>query len=175
MKWYILTTQSNRENKVAETLRAQVEDDGIADNLGDIMVPEEKVIENTVSGQKRTRTRRFYPGYVFVKAELTENFFLSVKKLNFVSGFIGGTSPTPMHEHEVKKIISLNDQLSSQDSPVYKVTYSVDEELRIIDGPFNGFTCKVINTDYENSSIDVAVLVFGRETEITLSFSDVVK
>lgn len=175
MRWYILKTQSNRENKVSELLKNQLEDDGISSLLEDILVPEEKIIENTISGQKRTRTRRFYPGYVFIKADLTEDFFLSVRKINFASGFIGGNKPTPMVPKEVEKIITLNDQLNSQESPVYKITYAENEELRIISGPFNGFTCIVNDVNYDKSSLNVAVQVFGRDTEISLGFTDVIK
>jgi transcriptional antiterminator NusG len=175
MRWYILKTQSNRENKVSELLRSQVEDDGISSLLEEVLVPEEKIIENTMSGQKRTRTRRFYPGYVFLKADLTEDFFLAVRKISFASGFIGGNKPTPMPANEVEKIISLNEQLNSQESPTYKITYATDEELRIISGPFNGFTCTVNKVDYDKSSLEVAVQVFGRDTEISLGFADVAK
>lgn len=175
MNWYILKAQSNRENKVADLLKEQAKDDGVESFLEEVVVPEEVVIENSIHGKKRTIKRRFYPGYVFIKAELSDEFLLSVRKIRFASGFIGGNNPAPMSETEIKKVKSMIDAGLSGDSPVYKITFSAGEEVRINAGPFDGFTGVVNSADYEKNIINVDVQVFGRDTSVGLDFADVSK
>lgn len=175
MNWYILKAQNMRENKVAESLKDQVSNDKIEECLGEVIVPEEEVIENSINGKKKTIKRRFYPGYVFIKAELTDEFLLSVKKIKFASGFIGGNKPTPVTKNEIKKIKQLVDTGMSNENPVYKITFKAGEEVHINAGPFEGFTGTVNTADYDKNILDVDVLVFGRNTSINLEFGEVSK
>lgn len=174
MKWYILQTQTSRENKVADSLKVQCEIDNTIDSLEEVVVPEERVIENSVSGKKRIIKRRFYPGYVFIKSDLSPQFLLSIKKINFCNGFIGGNKPTPMDDKEVLRLVALTSESESSDG-VYKINFTTGEELNINDGPFKGFTGEVKTVNYDNNSICVEVQVFGRGTDVEMTFADVSK
>jgi len=175
MKWYILKAQTNRENKVMESIIEQSKIDGIEDRIESVLVPQEKVIESRSGGQKRTIQRRFYPGYVFLKTDMSDQVKLSVKKVRYATGFIGDNNPTPMMKHDIEKMISLEAEGNSEIAPKYKVSYDIGEEIRITDGPFDGFTGIVKLVNYENSIINTTVEVFGRATEIDISFDDIAK
>jgi transcriptional antiterminator NusG len=175
MNWYILQAQGNRENKVADLLKEQAIDDGVEEFLEEVIVPEEEIIENSIHGKKKTIKRRFYPGYVFIKADLSDEFMISVKKIRFARGFIGGNSPAPMSSGEIDKVKKLMNDGASFDRPVYKINFSVGEEVRINSGPFEGFTGIVKSANYEKNVIEVDVRVFGRDTSIGIDFADVSK
>lgn len=175
MNWYVLKSQGNRENRVAELLREQVKDDGVEQFLEEVIVPEEEVIENTIHGKEKIIKRKFYPGYVFIKAELTSELLLSIKKIRFASGFIGGNKPVAMSKSEVQKMRKIVDSVTSSESPVYKVTFTSGEEVRINSGAFDGFTGIVNSVNYDKNVIGVVVQVFGRDTSIGIDFADVSK
>jgi len=174
MNWYIIKTQTNRENKVADLIKDQIEIDDLEDLVEEVAVPEEKVIQNSVSGKNKIVKRRYYPGYVFINAEMTTDLILSIKGTNFTTGFIGGSKPTAMTNPEVKKMLVLNNG-DTDSEPSYKIQFNSGEEVRINDGPFEGFNGGVKNIDYDKNILTLEVQVFGRPTTIDVDFSSVNK
>ena len=172
MSWYVLQTQSNRENKVATDLRMMKEKS--SDLFDQVVVPEENIIENNASGDKRTIKKRLFPGYVFVEGNLSDELLLGIKTLRFASGFIGGNSPAEMTDIEVEKM--LEKSLSGDESEGrYEVTFTTGEEIVVNDGPFEGFNGNVLSCDYDKNILEISIAVFGRDTSIDLEFKHVSK
>ncbi len=173
-RWYVVHAYSGYENKVKQAIVEYVERAGLTESFGDILVPAEEVVE-VRDGKKRTSERKFFPGYVLVQMEMTEDSWHLVKSVPNVMGFIGGTSdrPAPISKKEVDQILQkVSDGI---DKPRPKVMYEPGEMVRVIDGPFNDFEAVVEEIDYERSKLKVSVLIFGRSTPVDLEFTQVEK
>jgi len=172
-RWYVVHAYSGYEKKVASSLKERVELAGMQDQFGDILVPTEEVVEMR-GGQKRKSERKFFPGYVLVQMELSDDTWHLVKETPRVMGFIGGKAdrPAPITEAEANKILS---RLETADKPKPKTIYEPGEMVRVIDGPFNDFNGVVEEVDYEKSRLKVAVSIFGRSTPVELEFGQVEK
>ena len=144
------------------------------DQFGQILVPTEEVVEIR-DGSKRKSDRKFFPGYVLVEMEMTDDTWHLVKDVPKVMGFIGGTKdkPAPISEKEAQAI--LHNVQEGAEKPKPKVLYEAGEVVRVTDGPFNDFNGVVEEVDYEKSRLKVAVLIFGRSTPVDLEFSQVEK
>ena len=142
--------------------------------FGDVLVPTEEVVEMK-GGQKRRSDRKFFPGYVLVEMEMTDETWHLVKDVPKVMGFIGGTAdrPAPISQKEADAI--LNRVQEGVDKPRPKVLFEPGEMVRVVDGPFNDFNGVVENVDYDKSRLKVAVLIFGRSTPVELEFHQVEK
>ncbi|MYM65186.1 transcription termination/antitermination protein NusG [Pseudomaricurvus sp. HS19] len=173
-RWYVVHAYSGYEKKVAAALKERVELAGMQDLFGDILVPTEEVVEMR-GGQKRKSERKFFPGYVLVQMELTDETWHLVKETPRVMGFIGGKAdkPAPITEKEANAILQRVDD--SVDKPKPKTIFEPGEMVRVIDGPFNDFNGVVEEVNYEKSKLQVAVLIFGRSTPVELEFSQVEK
>jgi transcriptional antiterminator NusG len=174
MRWYVVHAYSGYEKKVANTLRERVELHGMQDVFGDILVPTEEVVEIR-GGQKRKSERKFFPGYVLVQMELSDETWHLVKDTPRVMGFIGGKGdqPAPITEKEANAILQRVDD--SVDKPKPKTLFEPGEMVRVIDGPFNDFNGVVEEVNYEKSRLRVSVLIFGRSTPVELEFGQVEK
>lgn len=172
-KWYIIHTTPGYENKVKERLIKRASDAGMQSAIGDILIPTEEVIE-LKNGQKKTVSRRLFSGYVFIQLDFSDSVWHIIRKTANVTGFVGGTTrPSPMKQSEIDHILQRNNQPNTK--PVPKVTFTEGEVLRICDGPFKDFNASVHQVDYDKGRLRVMVSVFGRETPLDLSFSDVEK
>lgn len=174
-KWYIIHARGGYEAKVKLAIGEAINRADVVDLFGEILIPTESVIE-LKDGQKKSTERKFFPGYMFIRMELTEATWLLVKNITNVVGFIGGsvrTKPSPVHEKEMDKILSKIQE--GADKPKPKVTYQAGEEVLIIDGPFNEFNGTVEAVNYEKNTLQVSVLIFGRTTPVTLEFYQVEK
>ncbi len=173
-RWYVVHAYSGYEKKVAAALKERVELAGMQDLFGDILVPTEEVVEMR-GGQKRKSERKFFPGYVLVQMELTDETWHLVKETPRVMGFIGGKAdkPAPITEKEANAILQRVDD--SVDKPKPKTIFEPGEMVRVTDGPFNDFNGVVEEVNYEKSKLQVAVLIFGRSTPVELEFSQVEK
>lgn len=173
-RWYVVHAYSGYENKVKKSLTDYVERAGLQDQFGDVLVPSEEVVEIR-DGKKRTSERKFFPGYVLVQMEMTEESWHLVKSVPQVLGFIGGTSdrPAPISQKEVDRILQRVE--TSVDKPRPKVIYEPGEIVRVVDGPFNDFEAIVENVDYDKNKLQVSVLIFGRSTPVELEFTQVAK
>ena len=172
--WYVVQSQSNFENKVKLALQERIVREGLEDLFGQILIPTEEVVEMKM-GQQRKSERKFFPGYVLVQMELTNETWHLVKDTPKVLGFIGGTSdrPAPITEKEANAI--LNRVEESINKPRHKVLFEAGEIIRIVDGPFKDFNGEVEEVLYEKSKLKVAVLIFGRATPVELNFDQVEK
>ncbi|MDG6779207.1 transcription termination/antitermination protein NusG [Thiomicrorhabdus sp. zzn3] len=173
-RWYVVHAYSGYEKKVQKALQEYAERAGLEDQFGEILVPSEEVVEIR-DGKKRTSERKFFPGYVLVQMEMTEESWHLVKSVPQVMGFIGGTSdrPAPISQKEVDRILQRVE--AGVDKPRPKVIYEPGEMVRVIDGPFKDFEAVVEEVDYEKNKLQVSVLIFGRSTPVELEFNQVEK
>jgi len=174
LRWYVVHAYSNFENKVKLALEERIEREGLQNFFGKILVPTEEVVEMRM-GQQRKSERKFFPGYVLVQMELTDDTWHLVRNVPRVLGFIGGTSdrPAPISEKEANAILNRVEEGVNKPRP--KVLFEVGEVVRIIDGPFKDFNGSIEEVNYEKSSLKVSVLIFGRSTSVELEFNQVEK
>ncbi|MBV2191813.1 MAG: transcription termination/antitermination protein NusG [Azonexus sp.] len=173
-RWYVVHAYSGFEKSVQRALRERVSRAGMQELFGQILVPEEEVVEMR-SGQKSISQRKFFPGYVLVEMEMNDESWHLVKSTPKVTGFIGGTAtkPTPISDKEVEKIMAQIQE--GVEKPRPKVLFEVGEMVRIKDGPFTDFNGNVEEVNYEKSRMRVAVTIFGRPTPVELQFDQVEK
>ncbi|HKJ18362.1 MAG TPA: transcription termination/antitermination protein NusG [Xanthomonadales bacterium] len=173
-RWYVVHAYSGYEKQVMRSLEDRIERAGMQDQFGEILVPTEEVVEMK-GGQKRRSDRKFFPGYVLVEMEMSDESWHLVKDVPKVMGFIGGTAdrPAPITEREADAI--LNRVREGVDKPRPKVLFEPGEMVRVVDGPFNDFNGVVEAVDYDKSRLKVAVLIFGRSTPVDLDFHQVEK
>ena len=173
-RWYVVHAYSGFEKQVKRSLEDRIERADMQDMFGDVLVPTEEVVEMK-GGQKRRSDRKFFPGYVLVEMEMTDETWHLVKDVPKVMGFIGGTAdrPAPITEKEADAI--LNRVQEGVDKPRPKVLFEPGEMVRVVDGPFNDFNGVVEEVDYDKSRLKVAVLIFGRSTPVELEFHQVEK
>jgi len=174
LRWYVVHAYSNFENKVKQALEERVKREGLEQYFGKILVPTEEVVEMRM-GQQRKSERKFFPGYVLVQMELTDETWHLVKDVPRVLGFIGGTSdrPAPISEKEALSILSRVEDGVNKPRP--KVLFEVGEVIRVVDGPFKDFNGVVEEVNYEKSKLKISVLIFGRSTSVELVFGQVEK
>lgn len=173
-RWYVVHAYSGYEKKVAAALKERIELHSMEDQFGDVLVPTEEVVEMR-DGQKRKSERKFFPGYVLVQMDLSDDSWHLVKETPRVMGFIGGKAdkPAPITNKEAELILQRVDD--SAEKPTPKTLFEPGEMVRVIDGPFNDFNGVVEEVNYEKSRLQVAVLIFGRSTPVELEFSQVEK
>jgi len=173
-RWYVVHAFSGYEKQVQKSMAERITREGVEDLFGQILVPTEEVVEMR-GGQKRRSDRKFFPGYVLVEMEMTDQTWHLVKDVPKVMGFIGGTSdrPAPISEKEADTI--LNRVQEGVDKPRPKILFEPGEMVRVVDGPFNDFNGTVEEVNYEKSRLRVAVLIFGRSTPVELDFHQVEK
>ena len=174
LRWYVVHAYSNFEGKVKEALEERVEREGLQEFFGKILVPTEEVVEMRME-QQRKSDRKFFPGYVLVHMELTDETWHLVRDVPRVLGFIGGTSdrPAPISDKEANLILSRVEDGVNKPRP--KVLFEVGEMVRIIDGPFKDFNGNIEEVNYDKSKLKVSVLIFGRATPVELEFAQVEK
>jgi transcription termination/antitermination protein NusG len=174
MRWYVVHAYSGQEKSIGEALRERIRRSAIADKFGEVLVPTEEVVEMR-NGQKARSERRFFPGYILVQMEMTDDTWHLVKSTPKVTGFIGGTGnrPSPVPDKEVQ--IILDQVREGAEKPRPKVLFEVGEQIRVTDGPFADFNGSVEEVNYEKSKIRVSVLIFGRSTPLELEFGQVEK
>ncbi len=170
-QWYIIHTYSGFENKVAESLRQRADAFGMGDAIGQILVPTEDVVEMR-DGKKVVSSKKFFPGYVLVHMEMSDNAWHVVKNTPKVTGFVGGgTRPVPISEEEVERIV--NRVKEAVEKPKPKFDFRSGETVRIVDGPFANFTGLVEEINEDRSTLKVMVTIFGRSTPVELEFLQV--
>ena len=174
MRWYVVHAFSGFEKQVQRSLLEHIKRAGMEDQFGEILVPTEEVVEMK-GGEKRTSERKFFPGYVLVKMEMSDETWHLVKGVPKVSGFIGGsgTKPTPITDKEAAVI--LQQVQEGVEKPRPKFSFIAGELVRIVDGPFMDFNGSVEDVNYEKSKLRVSVSIFGRLTPVELEFSQVEK
>jgi transcription termination/antitermination protein NusG len=172
-RWYIVHTFSGFEHWVERTVLEMIRLGQEGGRIEEIVVPTEKVIE-LVKGEKRTSTRKFYPGYVLIKMIMTDESWHLIQSLPRVTGFVGGRNrPTPMLDSEAERILKMMEERQEQPRP--KFNFDIGDEVRVIDGPFGGFNGVVEEVNYDKGKLKVSVSIFGRQTPVELDFVQVTK
>jgi transcriptional antiterminator NusG len=171
-RWYIVHAYSNFEKKVAEDIENKARQKGLSAQIEQIVVPTEKVVE-VRRGRKVDTERKFFPGYVLMKANLTDAVFSLVKNTPKVTGFLGDSKPVPITEAEAQRI--LNQVQEGVERPKPSVTFEIGEAVRVSDGPFASFNGTVQEVDEERARLKVEVSIFGRAVPVDLEFGQVEK
>ncbi|WGM38124.1 transcription termination/antitermination protein NusG [Caulobacter sp. NIBR1757] len=172
-KWYIVHAYSNFEKKVKESILDQARAQGLDEYFSDILVPTEDVVEIR-RGRKVNAERKFFPGYVLVKMEMTDEAYHLIKNTPKVTGFLGsGSKPMPVSEKEVERIIGVAAEGAERPKPT--ISFEIGEQVRVTDGPFASFNGSVEQVDEERARLHVAVSIFGRATPVELEYSQVEK
>ena len=172
-RWYIVHAYSNFENKVAQSIKDQAAQRNLADKFDEVLVPTEKVVE-VRRGRKIDTERKFFPGYVLVKCDLTDEVYHLIKNTPKVTGFLGsGSKPMPVSEKEVARIIGAIEEGVERPKPA--IRFEIGETVRVTDGPFQSFNGVVEQVDEERSRLRVTVSIFGRATPVELEYGQVEK
>ena len=172
-KWYIVHAYSNFEKKVAESIRDQARTQGLEENFSEILVPTEDVVEIR-RGKKVNSERKFFPGYVLVKMEMTDEAYHLIKNTPKVTGFLGsGNKPIPVTEKEVQRIIGAVEEGIERPKPT--IRFEIGESVRVVVGPFASFNGSVEQVDEDRARLRVTVSIFGRATPVELEYTQVEK
>ena len=173
-RWYVIHAYSGFEAQVKRSLADRIKRAGMEDLFGEILVPTEEVVEMR-GGQQRKSERKFFPGYVLVHMEMTDDTWHLVKDVPKVMGFIGGTGdkPAPIPDKQADAILQRVQE--GVEKPRPEVLYEPGEVVRVVDGPFTDFNGVVEEVDYEKSRLKVSVLIFGRSTPVDLEFGQIEK
>ncbi len=172
MKWYGVHTYSSFENKVRLNLLESIKNEAMESFFEEILIPCETVVE-LKKGEKKTSSRKFFPGYILVKMELTDETWHLVKETAKVTGFVGGNTPFPISDEEVNKITRRMEEGAEKPRP--KVLFEVGETVRVVDGPFLNFSGVVEDVKPDKGKLRVTVTIFGRATPVELEFMQVEK
>jgi transcriptional antiterminator NusG len=174
MRWYVVHAYSGFEKSVQRALIERIARSGMQDQFGEILVPVEEVVEMK-GGQKSISERKFFPGYILVQMDMTDESWHLVKSTPKVTGFVGGRAnkPTPITDKEVDSI--LHQVQEGVEKPRPKVLFEVGESVRVKDGPFTDFHGNVEEVNYDKNKLRVSVLIFGRSTPVELDFGQVEK
>ena len=173
-RWYVVHTYSQFEKSVQRALVERIAREEMSDLFGQILVPVEEVVE-LKSGQKSISERKFFPGYVLVEMDMTDESWHLVKNTPKVTGFLGGSAmkPTPITQKEVDNI--MQQMQAGVEKPRPKVLFEIGEMVRVKEGPFTDFHGAVEDVNYDKSKLRVAVTIFGRSTPVELNFGQVEK
>lgn len=172
LKWYVVNTYSGHENRAKLGLEERIENGGLQDLFGEILIPTENVME-MVKGQRRTSTRKFYPGYMFVQMEINDRSFHLVRATPKITGFLGGQHPSPVPERDIKGVQTAMD--TGKEKKSVKVDYTVGETVHVIDGPFTTFSGSIEEVNADKQRVKVIVSMFGRATPVELGFKQIEK
>ncbi|HNX71484.1 transcription termination/antitermination protein NusG [Rivihabitans pingtungensis] len=174
MRWYVVHAYSGFEKSVQKALKERIERENMQDRFGKILVPVEEVVDMK-NGKRSLTERKFFPGYVLVEMEMTDESWHLVKSTPKVTGFVGGTAnrPAPIPQKEVDAI--MQQMQEGVEKPKPKILFEVGERVRVIDGPFTDFNGAVDEVNYERNKLRVSVQIFGRDTPVELEFNQVEK
>ncbi|CAN5352837.1 transcription termination/antitermination protein NusG [soil metagenome] len=172
-KWYIVHAYSNFEKKVAESIRDQAKQKNLEDSFSEILVPTEEVVE-VRRGRKVNAERKFFPGYVLVKLDLSDEAYQLIKNTPKVTGFLGsGLKPMPVSEKEVQRIVGAIEEGVERPKPT--IRFDLGEKVKVTDGPFASFDGVVESVDEDRARRRVSVSIFGRATPVDLEYTQVEK
>jgi transcriptional antiterminator NusG len=174
LKWYVVHTYSGYENRAKKSLEERIKQNHLEGRFGEVLIPTENVMELGKGGQKKTTKRKFFPGYMLVQMELTDDTWHLVKSTPKITGFVGdATKPPAIPESEVRKLTQQIDEGTLKPKP--RVQFEDGENVRVIDGPFANFNGVVDAVNSDKGKVRVLVSIFGRATPVELDFIQVEK
>ena len=173
-RWYIVHAYSNFENKVAQSIRDQAAQRNLADKFDEVLVPTEKVVE-VRRGRKVDAERKFFPGYVLVKCEMTDEVYHLIKNTPKVTGFLGADKAKPMPIPETEALRIKGQVAEGIERPKPTIVFEIGEQVKVADGPFASFNGVVEDVDHGRARLKVAVSIFGRATPVELEYGQVEK
>ena len=172
-KWYIVNTQTGCEATAKSSIMNRAKQMGLVESIGDIIIPAENVVE-LVKGKKATRSRKFFPGYIFIQMDMTDEAWHVVRGASKVSGFVGGSGrPPEVPPHEVERITKQME--TGAEKPKPKISFEIGESVIVVDGPFSNFNGTVEDINEEKAKVKVSVSIFGRPTPVELDYIQVEK
>ena len=173
MNWYIVQAYSGFEKKVVESIKEELKKHKLSEKLEDILVPTHQVTE-VKKGKRTKKEKKFFPGYVLVKVDLSKEIYHMIKNLQKVSGFLGSADkPTPISDLEIKRILGqVSESAVTQKTGI---SFEIGEKVKVCDGPFASFNGLIEENDEEKSRLKVSVFIFGRATPVDLEFNQVEK
>jgi transcriptional antiterminator NusG len=175
-KWYVVRAVSGQENKIRDYMESEINRLGFKDFVEDILVPTQKVVQIR-KGKKINKEKVYFPGYIMIKANLTGEIPHIIKALPNVIGFLGetkGGDPIPLRTAEVNRMLGKVDELSTESESI-SIPFEIGENIKVIDGPFNGFNGTIEKVNQEKRKLEVMVKIFGRKTPLELSYMQVEK
>ncbi|HEY9081790.1 MAG: antitermination protein NusG [Flavobacteriales bacterium BRH_c54] len=175
-KWYVVRAISGKENKIKKYIEDEILRNGLSNNLSQILIPTEKIFQIR-NGKKISKERNFFPGYILIEADLSGEMPHVIRNVNGVIGFLGaekGGDPLPIRMAEVNRILGKVDELADSEEEM-TIPFVVGENIKVIDGPFNGFTGTIEKINEEKRKLEVMVKIFGRKQPLELSFLQVEK
>ena len=172
MKWYVVQAYSGYENKVKLSLLERIKQAGMEAHFGEILIPKENV-QDARGGKKRLSSRTFYPGYIFVQMDLSDETWHLIKDTPKVSGFVGGRHPAPVPEREIEAIAQQVAEGAAKPKP--RVQFEKGDHVRVTDGAFANFTGTIEEVNHEKHKVRVLVSIFGRATPVELDYIQVEK
>ena len=173
MNWYIVQAYSGFEKKVVETIKDELKKHKLSEKLEEILVPTHQVTE-VKKGKRTKKEKKFFPGYVLIKIDLTKEIYHMIKNIQKVSGFLGSSDkPTPISDEEIKRILGqVSESAVTQKTGI---SFEIGEKVKVCDGPFASFNGLIEEIDEEKSRLKVSVSIFGRPTPVDLEFNQVEK
>ena len=173
-RWYVIHTFSGYENRVKQALEEAIRKDGLAEEITQVVLPTENVVEMSKSGARRTSSRKFFPGYILVRMELTDRTWHLVKDTPKVTGFLGDKNvPTPITDEEAARVLLQMEEGVKKPKP--KFHFDEGDEVKVIEGPFTNFTGTVEEVNEDKGKLRVLISIFGRATPVELEFVQVNK
>lgn len=169
-KWYVVHTYSGYEGKVKSNMEERLKNSAMEGKVSQILVPTEDVVE-VKGGKKKISTRKYFPGYIMIEMEMDDDIWYVIKNTPKVTGFLGGTRPTPLDEEEINRLL---EQLKGEASkPKPKFIFEKGEKVRVVDGPFANFAGVIDEMNADKGKVRVMVTIFGRATPVELEFSQI--
>ena len=169
-KWYVVHTYSGYEGKVKSNMEERLKNSAMEGKVSQILVPTEDVVEEK-GGKKKISTRKYFPGYIMIEMEMDDNIWYVIKNTPKVTGFLGGTRPTPLDEEEINRLL---EQLKGEAAkPKPKFIFEKGEKVSIVDGPFANFAGVIDEMNADKGKVRVMVTIFGRATPVELEFSQI--
>ena len=175
-KWYVIRSVTGQEAKVKQYIMTELDRVGLDSQVEDILVPTEKVIQIR-QGKKVQKEKTYFPGYIMIKADISGEILHIIRSVTNVLGFLGetkGGEPVPLRTSEVNRLLGKVDELAISGEQI-SIPFNIGESVKVIDGPFNGFTGSIDNVNEEKRKLEVMVKIFGRKTPLELSYMQVEK
>jgi len=175
-KWYVIRSVTGQEAKVKQYIMTELDRVGLDSQVEDILVPTEKVIQIR-QGKKVQKEKTYFPGYIMIKADISGEILHIIRSVTNVLGFLGetkGGDPVPLRTSEVNRMLGKVDELAISGEQI-SIPFNIGESVKVIDGPFNGFTGSIDNVNEEKRKLEVMVKIFGRKTPLELSYMQVEK